>query len=147
MMIDHNNNITTTATVTDINSNNVGMDGYDYIRPLIPERTTSNTSNVSRLLESYTYGNSSRRSRGSNNSAVSPSSRTTHPTSYLSTSPSSNPASSTSSLQTSPITIEPPINPPINSNNEWKIAGKRMQTTLVIEIYINTNTYIHIYVY
>ncbi|CAO3648522.1 unnamed protein product [Cunninghamella echinulata] len=131
MMIDHNNN-NVTATATDINNNNnVGMDGYDYIRPLIPERTTSNTSNVSRLLESYTYGNSSRRNRGSNNSAVSPSSRTTHPTSYLSTSPSSNPASSTSSsLQTSPITIEPPINPPINSNNEWKIAGKRIQTTL-----------------
>lgn len=143
MITDHNNNI----TAIDVkNNNNAVIDGYDYIRPLIPERTTSNTSNVSKLIESYTYGNSSRRNRGSNNISVSPSSGTSHPLTFLSTSPSSHPTSFTSSTTASPISMEPTVNPPINSNNEWKIAGKRKQTASV-NIYLNNKNHNHMCIY
>ncbi|KAI8084871.1 uncharacterized protein BX664DRAFT_337988 [Halteromyces radiatus] len=109
----------------DINNNNITTE-YDRIRPFIPERTTSTTSNVSKLLESYTYSNPplSIRGRGSNSSPKGSLSSSNRSQAIL--------VSTTSNLQLSSSPMNSPINLTPNTNMEsgWKLSGKRTQNKL-----------------
>ncbi|CAO3598346.1 unnamed protein product [Absidia cylindrospora] len=110
---------TTTTAAADINT--------DFNRgrpPIIPERTTSTTTNVSKLLESYTYSNSplSLRKRISSNNlntikipTGSSGTRLPYGLTALPT-PPAQPLQLTTNLQLSPT--------PMDHEPSWKLAGK-----------------------